>query len=277
MGPALPKSLSEAGTPQPQEDVEHPKSPCLKSPCPKPLPELFPAIFERFSCPGNSLQGWRRAWASGSLPVARKTLPCQRQQLPTGITDGTVKGANATQHKNYVENKGSYSCFKTFSQLELRAFNQLPFFLLFFRFFFFRFSFLPNICRGGKKLKQRERERNSFSCQSVACKAMKNTLRETSMYYRKGKGVHASSLLKSFKVPSLLRPPVSPSCSKPLKKEISAHTRLPEKLSEPSSLSWKFILVDGRPSVPWGYPKELWSNPGLLPGLLKLGKILVWG
>lgn len=159
MGPALPKSLSEAGTPQPQEDVEHPKSPCPKSPCPKPLPELFPAIFERFSCPGNSLQGWRRAWASGSLPVARKTLPCQRQQLPTGITDGTVKGVNATQHKNYVENKGSYSCFKTFSQLELRAFNQLPFFLLFFVFFFQVLLSAKHLQRGEETKAEREREK----------------------------------------------------------------------------------------------------------------------
>lgn len=99
---------------------------------------------------------------------------------------------------------------------------------------------------------------------------MKNTLREASMYYRKGKGVHASSLLKSFKVPSLLRPPVSPTCSKPLKKESSAHPRLPEKLSQPSSLSWKFILSLG--AVPRS--SALMLHPGLLPGLLKLGKIL---
>lgn len=51
-----------------------------------------------------------------------------------GITDGTVEGVNAAQRKNYVENKGSYSCFKTFSQLELRAFNQFPFFVFFFFF-----------------------------------------------------------------------------------------------------------------------------------------------
>lgn len=161
MGPALPKSLSQAGTPQPQEDVEHPKSLCPKSLCPNPLPELFPAIPERFSCHRTSLEGWRRAWTSGSLRVARKTLPSHRQQLPTGITDGAVKDVSATQLKNYVENKGSYSCFKTFSQLELRAFNQLPFPPLFFLFFYCRFSFLPNICRGGKKLKQRERERET--------------------------------------------------------------------------------------------------------------------
>lgn len=104
---------------------------------------------------------------------------------------------------------------------------------------------------------------------------MKNTLREASMYYRKGKGVHASSLLKSFKVLSLLRPPVSPTCSEPLKKEgFSPHQtypRLPEKLSQPSSLSWKFMLVYGGPSVPWGSPQELWIVPRATKAWQNLG------
>lgn len=42
-----------------------------------------------------------------------------------------MKGVKATEQENYVENKGSYSCFKTFSQLGLGVFNQLSFFFFF--------------------------------------------------------------------------------------------------------------------------------------------------
>lgn len=133
-------------------------------PVSQPPPGALPSHSWEISRPRTSLEGWRRAWGSGSLHVARKAHPSECQRLLPGITGGTGKGVNATPRKNYVENKGSYSCFKTFSQLELRAFNQLPFFFFVFSEFFSplfycRFSFLPNICRGGKKLKQRERER----------------------------------------------------------------------------------------------------------------------
>lgn len=109
------------------------------------------------------LQGVRESTAQPCAPLTAATQ-LQGYRRP-GME--TVKGVNATEQKNYEENKGSYSCFKTFSQLRLRAFNQLFFFFLYCRFFF-----LPNICRGKKKLKKREK--NTFRCQSVACKAMKS-------------------------------------------------------------------------------------------------------
>lgn len=58
-----------------------------------------------------------------------------------------MKGVKATEQENYVENKGSYSCFKTFSQLGLGVFNQLSFF----------FFFLLQVLLSAKHL-QRERE-----------------------------------------------------------------------------------------------------------------------
>lgn len=216
------------------------------------------------SHPRNSLECC--VWGRGSLHVERKTLPSELQQLHTGITDGTVKGVNATQHKNYVENKGSYSCFKTFSQLELTAFNQLLFFPSFFLFFIAGSPFCQTFAEG--KETKVKREKNSFSCQSVACKAMKNTLRETSMYYRKGKGVHASSLLKSFQVPSLLRPPVSPS-QKRRRFQPTPDSSLKSCPSHPLSpgslLCMEALLSHGavlRSSA-------LMPHPGLLPGLAK--------
>lgn len=57
-----------------------------------------------------------------------------------------MKGVKATEQENYVENKGSYSCFKTFSQLGLGVFNQLSFFF-----------FLLQVLLSAKHL-QRERE-----------------------------------------------------------------------------------------------------------------------
>jgi len=41
-----------------------------------------------------------------------------------------VKGGNAMEQENYVQNKGSYSCSKAFSQLGLRAVSQLIFFII---------------------------------------------------------------------------------------------------------------------------------------------------
>lgn len=107
-----------------------------------------------------------------------------------------MKGVKATEQENYVENKRSYSCFKTFSQLGLGVFNQLSFFF----FFYCRFSFLPNTCRGKEKIKKREK--NTFSCQSVACKAMKSTLREMSTCHKKKeKGLCASYMPKNLPRP----------------------------------------------------------------------------
>lgn len=125
------------------------------------------------------------------LAHARKTLPqllIAQQQSYRRPHAETVKGVNATERKNYVENKGSYSCFKTFSQLGLRAFNQL----------FFLLQVLLSAKHLQREKETKEKRENSFSCQSVACKAMKSTLREMSMYYKKGKGFRASSMLKSL-------------------------------------------------------------------------------
>lgn len=129
-------------------DVEHPRS----LPCVPPSSMSSSHHSWEISHPRNSLECCRRVWGRGSLHVERKTLPSKLQQLHTGITDGAVKGMNATQHKNYVENKGSYSCFKTFSQLELTAFNQLLFFPSFLSFLLQVLLSAKHLQRG-KKLK----------------------------------------------------------------------------------------------------------------------------
>lgn len=95
--------------------------------------ELFPDVSQRSPAAINSLGSLKENMVQ-QLPTCPKKptlrpLIAHRQSYRQPRA-GTVKGVNATERKNYVENKGSYSCFKTFSQLGLRAFNQLFFFFL---------------------------------------------------------------------------------------------------------------------------------------------------